>query len=268
MRRSGWVVTIVGMALASGLGLAAGALPWPPVASQTLAGLFLLGAITRVTGELGVRGQRHARHAVAGVAGTGAIWFAAGAVVLGRPLLAALAGLHVLATTLAIWDERPAGDAAVVRARRERAWMVAGTAGAALSLVALAALPPDVGVPGRPWAPSLLAAALLVSGWFVARGRLAGLVASAVAGVFTIVLAAHTLAVLSAAPIIATSPGGDLLPAIVATAALGVAPSVVALLPRLPAVWARLAPRASAGARALLALATLPTLTGLALLVL
>jgi hypothetical protein len=269
MRRGGWVVTIVAMALATAMGAAGAALPWPPIASQTLAGLFLLVAVTRVAGDLGVRGQQHARHAVAGVAGTGAVWFAIGAVVLGRPLLGVLAGLHVVVTALAFWTERvPGEDPELTRARRERGWLVAGTAGAALSLMALAALPADLGVPGRPWAPSLLASALLVAGWFVARGRLGGLVVSAVAGVFTLVLAAHTLAVLSATPVIATTPAGELVPAIVATAALGVAPAVIALALRLPAVWAVLAPHASASARTLLAVATLPTVTGVALLIL
>src|SRR5437667_181118 len=47
---------------------AAGVLPWPAVASKSLAGLFVLVAITRVAGDLGMTGQRLLRWAVAGVA--------------------------------------------------------------------------------------------------------------------------------------------------------------------------------------------------------
>jgi hypothetical protein len=255
MPKGGLKVAIVALALAllAQASATLPALPWPPLASTTLAGLFLLVAITHVARSLGVRGQEHTPHAVAGVAATGAFRYAGAALVMARPELGVLAALHVVAAALAFG--RPA-EAAV----GERAWLVAASTGAAVSLVAIGALPHEAGVPGAALVPSLLPVAMLFGAWFLGTGRMIGLLLTAGSGTVTIVLVARVLSRLAGAGDLAAGMPLRLAPMLLTTAALGGAPAVIAMALRLEPMWAVLAPGASAPQRKLLVWATLPVL--------
>jgi hypothetical protein len=260
--KAGLKVAIVALALAlvAQAAAMAHALPWPPLASTTLAGLFLLVALTRMASELGVRGQKHTPHAVAGVAATGAFWYAGAALVMARPELAVLAVVHVVAAALAFG--RPSADAA----SNERAWLVAASTGAAVSLVAVSALPHEVGVPGATLVPSLLAVAMLFGAWFLGTGRMVGLVLTAASGTVTLVLVARVLSRLVEAGDLAAGMPLRLAPMLLTTAALGAAPAVIAMALRLDPMWKVLLPKASARVRRALVVATLPVLAVVAVL--
>ncbi len=262
MRKGGLYVPVVALSLALLAGAAgtSTALPWPPLASATLAGLFLLVAVTRVANELGVRGQTHTQHAVAGVAATAAIWFAGAAIVLARPGLGGLATLQLLAAALAFGRPDPGGP-------REKAWLIAASMAAAVSLVAIGALPREAGVPGASMLPSFLAVLMVFGAWFLGTSRTLGLLLSAAAGTMTLVLAARVLARLAGAGELDAGMPLRLAPLLIATAALGAAPAVIAMAPRLEPMWKVLAPGVSQGTRRLLAWATLPALAAFAVLV-
>lgn len=233
------------------------ALPWPAVATRSLAGLFVLAGITRLAGNAGLRGQRYARHAVAGVAFTAALWFAASALAFDRPPLALLALLHVAGGVLAAAREPEA-------ALRERGRLVAAITMNVISLIALAALS-GAALPAR-WLPAVLAGMAGLGAWQITRGRMAGLALAALAGVVSLVLGARILADFVSTA--GAAPAARLAPVVAATAALGAVPSVVALGLRLPAVWRVLAPAASPGMRAALAWLTLPAVAAVAVLAL
>ena len=261
MRKRGLWVAVVALALA-GLAQAAAAfqtLPWPPLASTTLAGLFLLVAVTRVASDLGVRGQQHTPHAVAGIAATGALWYAGAALVLARPELGLLAVVHLFAAWLSF-------GRATEPARGERAWLIASCAGATVSLVAVGALPREAGVPGAAFLPSMLAVAMLFGAWFLGTGRMIGLLLAAASGTMTLVLVARVLSRLSGAGDLAAGMPLRLAPMLLATAALGGAPAVVARALRLEPMWKVLAPGASEATRKLLVWTTLPALATVAVL--
>jgi hypothetical protein len=253
------IVALVLAGLAQ-LGASMGGLPWPSVASSTLAGLFLLVAVTRVARDAGVRGQKHTPHAVAGVAMTGALWYAGAAVLLDRLALGGLAVLHVLAAALAF------APAVAEKARDERAWLIGACTSAAVSLVAVGALPREAGVPGATILPSLLAIMMLFGAWFLGTGRMIGLLLAASAGTLTLVLSARVLSHLSSAGDLAVGMPLRLAPVLLATAALGAAPAVIAMALRLEAMWKVLAPGASTTLRHVLVWGTLPALAAVAVL--
>jgi hypothetical protein len=254
--KAGLKVAIVALALAlvAQAAAMAHALPWPPLASTTLAGLFLLVALTRLASDLGVRGQKHTPHAVAGVATTGAFWYAGAALVLARPELGLLAVVHLVAAALAF------GRSSTDPATNERAWLVAASTGAAVSLVAVGALPREAGVPGAALVPSLLAVAMLFGAWFLGTGRMIGLLMTAASGTVTIVLVARVLSRLAGAGDLAAGMPLRLAPMLLTTAALGAAPAVIAMALRLDPMWKVLLPSSSARVRRGLAIATLPVL--------
>jgi hypothetical protein len=208
---SGIPGAIVALVFGLGCGLASHALPWPRLASTSLATLFVLIALTRVTANLGVAGQSRVRFAVAGIAGTAGLWFGGAALMLQRPALAALAGLHAVAVVLA-FGARGWSDS--------HGRLVAVATGAGLSLVALASLPASAGVPGAPMGPALLAGALFVAAWALARGRRIGLSFAALASAVTFVLATYLFATWQGSSVIAPGSALHLAPLLAATAGL------------------------------------------------
>jgi hypothetical protein len=238
----------------------AATLPWPSMATRSLAGLFLLVALTRVAGELGVRGQEYARFGVAGVALTASVWFAGGAMVLGRPALGVLAALHALAGALA-WGREP--DAAVA----ERGRLVVAATSAGVSLLAISALPREAGVPGTPTLPVVLALVEAGGVFALVRGRMLGLVLTAVAGTFTLAITARTLAALDASGLAARGAALELAPVLALSAVIAALVPMVSLGRRLPGMWQVLAPSATPLERQLLAWATYPAVATLAVVI-
>jgi len=110
----------------------AAALPWPRASVAALSALFVLVAVTRVTGDMGMPFQRRLRYAVAGVAIAAGSWFAGLSVVSHRPELLLLGGLHIAAAWLAAYGEPDAAE-------RRRGILVLAGAMIALSVIALAA---------------------------------------------------------------------------------------------------------------------------------
>lgn len=249
------------IALLAGFGLwladMAGLLPWPRVATQSLAGILLLVAVTRMAGDAGARTQRALGHAVAGVALTATAWFMAMAVASGNRATALLGLAHLGAAWLAASPTEDAGE-------RRRGRILLAAAMSTTSLLAIAALPAAVRVPGSPLLPLVLAGTTAFGGILLARERALGLLACSLAGVITIVLAARLLADTAsgfppdAPPFTATAP------VLAATALLGSIPAVVALAVRLPALARALAPDASPWKRAVVVWLTLPAVAALA----
>jgi hypothetical protein len=110
----------------------AGALPWPAPTGASLAGLLMLVAVTRVTGEMGLPFQRRLRYAIAGVAIAAGSWFAGVSVLSQRPDLLLLGALHIATAWLAAYGEPDPKE------RRLGILVLAG-AMIALSLIALSA---------------------------------------------------------------------------------------------------------------------------------
>lgn len=237
-----------------------GLLPWPSSASRSLAGLFVLAAVTRAAGDLGVKAQRRFRPAVAGVALTAAVWFAGGSRLAGNPALAHLALAHLAVVWLAAAPEPDAAE-------RERDRLVLAAAMAAVSLVAMAALPAASRIPGAPKAPLALAVATVAAAFHVARGRMGGLVVQALAGTVTFVLTARVFADLVTLGGV-RSDFGRTAPLLAATAALGAIPPIVALALRLPQLFRVLVPKASPPLRSALAWLTLPLVAAVAVAIL
>lgn len=253
--KGGWsAIAALGIGVALLVLDAVAGLPWPPIATRSLAGLFVLAAVTRVSANAGMVAQRYARWAIGGVALTAALWFLAGALLFERPPLALLAFLHVVAAIAGAMGET---DAAV----RERGRLILAVTMNVISLAALAVLP-RAGVPGAPVAPMAMAALATVGAYHVARGRMAGLAATALVGVVSLVLAARLFAEAASN---AGLPGAPAVaPLVAATAALGALPPAVALALRLPQIWRILAPAASPGLRSVLAWLTLPAVAAIA----
>jgi hypothetical protein len=235
-------------------------LPWPSMATRALAGLFLLVALTRVAGGLGVRGQRFARYGVAGVAWTAAIWFGGAALVLGRPSLGALSGLHLVAGLLAFGRE---ADPALA----ERGRLIVAATALGVSLLALASLPRAAGVPSAPVLPVVLTFASAGGIFAMTRGRMVGLMLAATAGTFALAVAARTLATVRGGSLALPGAALELVPVIVLSTVVAALVPMVALARRLPATWKVLAPSASPKLVVLLAWLTYPTTLALAVAV-
>jgi hypothetical protein len=121
-------------------------------------------------------------------------------------------------------------------------------------------------VPAAPLLPSLLALMMLFGAWFLGTGRMVGLLLAASAGTLTLVLSARVLSHLSSAGDLGVGMPLRLAPMLLATAALGAAPAVVAMGLRLDPMWKVLAPGASGTVRHVLVWGTLPVLATIAVL--
>jgi hypothetical protein len=133
-----------------------------------------------------------------------------------------------------------------------------------VSLLALAAMPRDAGVPGAPALPVALALSAGAAVFAAARGRMLALVLGAGAGVFAMALAARTWGTVHAAGLDAHGAALELAPVLAASAALAALVPMTMFARRLPEVWKVLAPELSPRAHQALVWLTVPVVAAVA----